>query len=122
MTYWWVNSQDRVPYAAAQETESKNLHIWHVLNVDIYCSPAARVTFNGLVIRGKDTLASACCGRGWHGEDYAATNGVIRNSDIQGMITAVNISRGGWGLRRSRMPTYITRYPCRYPVNVACRA
>ncbi len=75
MTYWWVNSQDpQRLYASAQETVIKNLRIWHVFNAGVYHYPAARITFDGLVVRGKDPAASACCGRGWHGEDYAATN------------------------------------------------
>jgi hypothetical protein len=85
MTYWWVNSQDPTPYATAQETIIKNLHIWHVFNVGVYHYPAARMTFDGLVIRGKDPAASACCGRAWFASDYAAKDIVIRNADIQGM-------------------------------------
>jgi hypothetical protein len=85
MTYWWVSSQDPTPYASAQETVIKNLHIWHVFNVGVYHYPAARMTFDGLVIRGKDPAASACCGRGWFAADYSAKDIMIRNADIQGM-------------------------------------
>ena len=51
----------------------KNLHIWHVFNACVYHYPSAHVTFDGLVVRGRYPATSACCGRGWHGEDYAAT-------------------------------------------------
>jgi hypothetical protein len=97
LTYWWVNSQDPTPFASAEETIIKDLHIWHVYNAGVYHYPAAHITFDGLVIRGKDPSASACCGRGWHGEDYAATNIVFRNADIQGMNIGAKISRVGMG-------------------------
>ncbi len=97
MTYWWVNSQDPAPYPSAQETVIKNLHIWHVFNAGIYHYPAARMTFDGLVIRGKDPAASACCGRGWFAADYAAKDIVIRNADIQGMQRGIITSEFQYG-------------------------
>ena len=93
---------DPQPYASALETVIKNLRIWHVFNVGVYHYPAARMTFDGLVVRGKDPAASACCGRGWHGQDYAASNIVIRNADIQGMTTGIHTSRVGMGPRDGR--------------------
>ena len=97
MTYWWVNSQDPQPNASAQETVIKNLHIWHVFNAGVYHYPAARMTFDGLVIRGKDPSASACCGRGWFAADYAAKDILIRSADIQGMQRDIITSEFQYG-------------------------
>jgi hypothetical protein len=99
VTYWWVNSQDPAPYAGAEESLMLNLRIWHVYNKAIYHYPSARITFDGLVIRGKDPGQAACCGQGFHGEDYSATNITIRNSDIQGMNVGVRPSTAGTGLQ-----------------------
>jgi hypothetical protein len=63
----------------------------------VYHYPAARITFDGLVIRGKDPADSACCGRGWFAADYAATDIVFLNADIQGMGTGIHTSRVGMG-------------------------
>ena len=51
----------------------------------------------GLVIRGKDPAASACCGRGWFAADYAAKDIVIRNADIQGMQRGIITSEFQYG-------------------------
>jgi hypothetical protein len=97
MTYWWVNSQDPTAYSGAQESLVANLGIWHVFNKAVYHYPSARMTFDGLVIRGRDPASAACCGTGWHGEDYAAAHIVIRNADIQGMNIGVTPSTAGTG-------------------------
>lgn len=97
LTYWWVSSQDPQPYTGIVESIVRNLRIWHVYNVGIYHYPAAKMTFDGLVIRGKDPASSACCGRGFHGEDYAATQVVLRNANIQGMTTGISLSSLGMG-------------------------
>jgi hypothetical protein len=94
-TYWWINSQDPAPNTSATESVIQNLKIWHVYNKGVYHYPAAKVTFDGLTIRGKDPDNAACCGQAWHGEDYAASDVKIRNSDIQGMMTGVKPST--WG-------------------------
>jgi hypothetical protein len=92
MTYWWVSAQDPAPSPNPQESLISNLHIWHVFNIGVYHYPAARVTIDGLVIRGKDPANSACCDRGWYAGDYVATNIIIRNSDIQGMGLGISAS------------------------------
>jgi hypothetical protein len=96
-SYWWINSLDPQPMTTTQETLVKNLHIWHVFNEAIFHYPAAHVTFDGLVIRGKDPQNAACCGRGWDGGDYAASNIRLYNSDIQGMKMGVYVSNVGMG-------------------------
>ena len=68
----------------------QNLKIWNIYNVGIYHYPSARIRFNGLTILGSgDPESSACCDRGFHGEDYAATDIRILNSDIEGMNCCV---------------------------------
>lgn len=99
LTYWWVNTMDTQANPQATESVFRNVRIWHVYNKAIYHYPAAKVTFDNLIIRGKDPDQSACCGQGWHGEDYAATGVMIRNADIQGMNTGVKPSTTGTGLQ-----------------------
>jgi VCBS repeat-containing protein len=105
LTYWWLSSKDPVPSPNPKPSVFKDLRIWHVYNVGIYHYPAARVLFDGLQIFGEsghrvgnpDWLA--CCGRGFHGEDYAATDVRIVNSEIQNMWTGVFASSAGTGLQ-----------------------
>ena len=98
-TYWWVSALDPWPVANPQESLIKDLKIWHVYNKAVYHYPAARMTFDGLVIRGKDAATSACCSGGFHGEDYGASDIRIINSDIQGMLTGVKPSTAGTGVQ-----------------------
>lgn len=97
LSYWWVNSQDPTPNQAAAQTTVRNLHIWHVFARGVFHYPSARVTFEGLVIRGRDPQTAACCGTGWHGEDYGAATITLRHADIQGMNTGVRPSTIGVG-------------------------
>jgi hypothetical protein len=99
LTYWWVNSQDPVAAPNPLESVIRNFKVWHVYNTGIYHYPAARITIDGLTIIGKDPASSACCGRGFHGEDYAANNIRIINSDIQGMNIGVRFSTAGTGVQ-----------------------
>jgi len=99
LTYWWLSSLDPAPVANPRESVFEDLRIWHVFNVGVYHYPAARVRFERLLILGRDPASSACCGRGFHGEDYAATDVRIANSEIQGMITGVRPSAAGTGLQ-----------------------
>jgi hypothetical protein len=99
LTYWWVNSQDPAAAVNPIETLIKDFKVWHVYNTGIYHYPAARITFDGLTIIGKDPASSACCGRGFHGEDYAANNIRIINSDIEGMNIGVRSSTAGTGIQ-----------------------
>src|SRR2546425_2044452 len=99
LTYWWVNNED--PTAALNPLESviKDFKVWHVYNVGIYHYPAARITLDGLTIIGEDSANSACCGRGFHGEDYAAMDVHIVNADIEGMNIGIRWSAAGTGLQ-----------------------
>jgi len=99
LTYWWLSSQDPVAATNPLESVIKDFKVWHVFNVGIYHYPAARVTFDGLKIFGKDPVNAACCGRGFHGEDYAATNIRIVNSNIEGMSIGFRPSTAGTGLQ-----------------------
>ena len=105
LTHWWLSSKDPVPVANPKPSVFKNLRIWHVYNVGIYHYPAARVLFDGLHIFGEsgyrvnDPAALACCGRGFHGEDYAATDVRIVNAEIHNMWTGVLPSGAGTGMQ-----------------------
>lgn len=97
LTYWWVNSQDPLPSANIQVSLIKDLKLWHIYNMVIYHYPSQGVTFDGLVIRGKEPESAACCGNGINYPDYAAKNMVIKNSDIQGMKTGIRAPCAGTG-------------------------
>jgi Domain of unknown function (DUF4082)/Bacterial Ig-like domain/G8 domain/IPT/TIG domain/Viral BACON domain/Putative binding domain, N-terminal len=99
LTYWWLSSQDPTAPPDPKESVFRNLRIWHVYNAAVYHYPSARVRFDGLTILGQDPASSACCGRGWHGEDYAATDIRLVNADIEGMITGIKWSAAGTGLQ-----------------------
>src|SRR6185295_17289973 len=99
LTYWWLSSQDPAAPADPRESVFRDLRIWHVTNVAVYHYPASRVRFENLTILGQDPSTSACCGRGFHGEDYAATDIRIVNSDIEGMTTGIKWSAAGTGLQ-----------------------
>ena len=97
VTYWWISSQDPQPYANARESVISNTRIWHVYNKAVYHYPAAKITFDNLVIRGKDPANSACCGHGFLAGDYSGTNITFRNIDIQGMGTGIQFSTVAMG-------------------------
>src|SRR5262249_7723195 len=78
-----------------QESVFEDVRIWHVFNVGVYHYPAAKVRFERMLILGNDPASSACCKRGWHGEDYAANDIRIVNSEIQGMGTGEGPSGTG---------------------------
>jgi hypothetical protein len=99
VTYWWLSSQDPAAPADPKESVFRDLRIWHVYNAAVYHYPSARVRFDGLTILGQDPASSACCGRGWHGEDYAATDIRLVNADIEGMISGIKWSAAGTGLQ-----------------------
>jgi VCBS repeat-containing protein len=105
LTYWWLSSKDPVPSANPKPSVFKNLRIWHVYNVGIYHYPGTRVLFDGLQIFGESGHRVdrpgdlACCGRGFHGEDYAATDVRIVNSEIHNMWTGIIPSSAGTGLQ-----------------------
>jgi hypothetical protein len=99
LTYWWLSSQDPTASPNPQESVFEDLRIWHVYNVGVYHYPAANVRFERLLVLGNDPASSACCKRGWHGEDYAAKDIRIVNSEIQGMGNGVIPSAAGTGLQ-----------------------
>jgi hypothetical protein len=99
LTYWWLSSQDPSAPPNPQESVFEDLRIWHVYNAGVYHYPSANVRFERLLILGNDPASSACCKRGWHGEDYAAKDIRIVNSEIQGMGTGVIPSAAGTGLQ-----------------------
>jgi hypothetical protein len=99
LTYWWLSSQDPGAPPNPQESVFEDLRIWHVYNAGVYHYPAANVRFERLLVLGKDPASSACCKRGWHGEDYAAKDIRIINSEIRGMGTGVIPSAAGTGLQ-----------------------
>jgi len=97
MTYWWINSLDpSAPYDPEPESVVKNFTAWHVYNKGVYIYPGAKVTFDGLKIRGNyiDGV-SRCCGDGVFFADYMAKAIVIRNSDIQGMQEGIIAPEAG---------------------------
>jgi hypothetical protein len=96
-TYWWVGSQDPQPYADAKESLIKNLKIWHVYNKAVYHYPSSKITFDGLIIRGKFDSLARCCGNGVYGADYSTKGVIIRNSDIQGMDEGIQFPEAGFG-------------------------
>ncbi|MDH4062923.1 MAG: hypothetical protein OEW19_00880, partial [Acidobacteriota bacterium] len=96
LTYWWLNKVESVTQPNPVETRVQGLKIWHVYNKAIYSYHATFVTFDGLIIRGdKPDDSVACCGKGWHGEDYPVGRITIRNSNIQGMRTGIKMSTYG---------------------------
>ena len=97
LTYWWVSSLDPQPYADARESVIKNFRTWHVYNKAVYLYPGAKVTFDGLVIRGQHSSASRCCGNGVYFADYSSKGIIIRNSDIQGVLTGITAPEAGFG-------------------------
>jgi len=99
LTYWWLSSQDPAATADPKESVFRDLRIWHVYNAAVYHYPSARVRFENLTILGQDPANSACCGRGFHGEDYSAMDIRIVNSDIEGMATGIKWSAAGTGLQ-----------------------
>jgi hypothetical protein len=99
LTYWWLSSEDPTAVPNPKESVFEDVRIWHVFNVGVYHYPAARVRFERLLILGHDPASSACCSRGWHGEDYAANDIRIVNSEIQGMAYGVIPSGAGTGLQ-----------------------
>ena len=98
-TYWWINSVEEQVQPNPQESVIRNLHIWHVFNIGIFHYAAARMTIDGLVIRGKEPATSACCGIGWYAADYPATDITIRNADIQGLTMGAAPSTAAVGLQ-----------------------
>src|SRR5262245_32386105 len=99
LTYWWLSSLDPAASPNPQESVFEDVRIWHVFNAGVYHYPAAKVRFERLLVLGNDPASSACCKRGWHGEDYAANDIRIVNSEIQGMGTGVIPSAAGTGLQ-----------------------
>ena len=102
LTYWWLSSTDPIPSANPKPSVFKNLRIWHVYNIGIYHYPGARVLFDGLQIFGgnrENPRDYACCSRGFHGEDYAATDVRIINSEIHNMWSGFIPSGAGTGLQ-----------------------
>ena len=97
LTFWWINSQDPVAYATAQESVIKDLTLWNIYNVNIYAYPSQKVIFDGLKIRGTYTSLSRCCGRGIFFADYSSKGIVVRNSDIQGMGDGIVAVEAGYG-------------------------
>ncbi len=98
MTYWWINSLD--PSAPYTELESvvKNFTAWHIYNKAVYIYPGAKVTFDGLKIRGNYVSGvSRCCGDGVFFADYMAKAIVIKNADIQGMQEGIIAPEAGHG-------------------------
>jgi hypothetical protein len=99
MTYWWINSLDpSAPYTNVVESVVKNFTAWHVYNKNVYIYPGAKVTFDGLKIRGNyiDGV-SRCCGDGVFFADYMAKAIVIKNADIQGMQEGIIAPEAGHG-------------------------
>jgi len=99
MTYWWINSLDpSAPYPNELESVVKNFTAWHIYNKAVYIYPGAKVTFDGLNIRGNYVDGvSRCCGDGVFFADYMAKSIVIRNSDIQGMQEGIIAPEAGHG-------------------------
>lgn len=97
LTFWWINSLDPQPYASAQESVIKDFKAWHIYNKTIYAYPAQKVTFDGLKIRGNYSSASRCCGNGIYFADYMSKGIIVRNSDIQGMLSGITAPEAGFG-------------------------
>jgi hypothetical protein len=97
LTYWWVSSQDPTLFSGAQYSIIKNLKLWNIYNKNIYHYPGQKVIIDGLVIRGNYVAASKCCAGGVWFADYSATEIVIRNADIQGMLNGVKGPSSGFG-------------------------
>ncbi len=91
MTYWWVGSFGDWPREDAGVSVIKDLRVWHVFNNGIFQYPSHRVVIDGMVVRGTDPAASACCVTGILFGDYMASEAVIRNADIQGMGTGISM-------------------------------
>ena len=102
LTYWWLGSTDPIPSADPKPSVFKDLRIWHVYNIGVYHYPGARVLFDGLQIFGgvfENPTDYACCSRGFHGEDYAATDVRIINAEIHNMWSGIIPSAAGTGLQ-----------------------
>jgi hypothetical protein len=85
LTYWWIGTFGTGYIKNAARTTIRNFRVWHVHNKAVYNYESSNVTIDGLVVRGKDPAASACCAVGITGADYQADGWIIRNADIQGM-------------------------------------
>ncbi len=97
LTYWWVGSRDPSAYVDAQESVIKDFKVWHTYNKTIYVYPGAKVTFDGLKIRGQHTANSHCCGNGIYFGDYSTTAHIVRNADIQGVEKGIDAPSAGYG-------------------------
>jgi PKD repeat protein len=95
LTFWWIGSQDPQPYSTARESIIKDFKAWNTFNKVIYIYPSAKVTLDGLKVRGQYGSDSRCCGDAVHFSDYSASNIIIRNADIQGMNSGVDAPASG---------------------------
>lgn len=89
LTYWWIGFGVAGNSIATGDSVFKNFHVWHVFNKGIFNYPSDRVLVDGMIVRGKDPDLSACCVTGIFLPDYLTNDVTIRNTDIQGMKTAI---------------------------------
>jgi hypothetical protein len=82
-TFWWVGTLPGYQYATARSTV-RNLTFARIPEKGVFQYEASAMTVDGLV--GRDG------GRAWVGQDYQFRNGIIRNVDLQGFNTGLELS------------------------------
>jgi G8 domain len=88
LTYWWLGMLgNNTPVANPRPSVVKDFRVWHAWNWGVMHYPAAQLTFDGLIVRGKINTNWGTVG--WAGLDYAARNVMIKSSDIQGMMYGI---------------------------------
>ncbi len=85
ITAWWIGTELRHPKASAQST-IKDLKLWHVFFTGIVHYQAHKLTWDGLIIRGNQSVKTWTA---YNGGDYFASENVITRANIQGVSMGI---------------------------------
>src|SRR5262249_5511660 len=94
LTVWNVGVHGATePVLGMAQSVVKDFHVWHVTNQGYYGYPTSNFLFDGFVGRNdRRVLASPFeGGTGLYFGDYLTTGLIVRNADIQGFATGIQL-------------------------------
>lgn len=110
LTLQYLGTDGRNTDGPVQESFITNFAAWHTHEAAFFGFPTNKVTFDGFTVRGhRSGLGPNSIATGFAFGDYKNRDVTVRNADIQGMNTGINLSQGTEGtflVETSRLQNY----------------